>query len=246
MSPITVLTYNVFFNKALPVLPDIVRKYRPDIVCLQEVSLNRREEFRGFMPGYTLGATSDSFYRVGKVYGLANLYLQDRFYQVGSQIIPLPKSYYELFLSLFTRKGPRSVLGSTFVFKDALKATFSVYNVHLTHYVATNAARNKQINEVFDTIERAEDEPIIILGDFNYPFLKRGLARLIDHYDLREATSRIAFTEYSTLIRSNLKLDYILHSPTLVCMDTRRLDEYKGASDHYPILSTFDLETHAL
>ena len=38
----TLLTYNVLFNKAFSHLPDILKQYQPDIVCLQEV--DTREE----------------------------------------------------------------------------------------------------------------------------------------------------------------------------------------------------------
>lgn len=236
---ISVLTYNVYFNRALHVVPQIIEKYKPDVICLQEVSLGKRHDYRGLLPGYTLGATSDSFYHIGKVYGLANFYRQDKFHQVGSQVVPLPKSYYEVFLSLITQKGPRSVLCSEFVLREDLKKQITVCNLHLTHFVATNGVRKKQLRETFEQIGLDPRECVIVLGDFNYFLLKRGLEKIMEQYQLLEATSNLTYTERVGFMRTNLKLDYILHSPSLVCTGTNRLDEFKGASDHYPIMSTF-------
>jgi len=241
MTSISVLTYNVCFNKALSVMPEIVEKYKPDVVCLQEVSLGKRNNYRSLIPGYTLGATSDSFYHIGKVYGLANFYRQDRFYQVGSRVVPLPKTIYEFLLTLITQKGPRSVLCSEFVLKEDLKKQITICNLHLTHFVATNKARNKQLHETFEQIELDPSQYVVVLGDFNYFFLRRGLEKIMDQYHLLEATSNLTYTERVSIMRRNFKLDYILHSPPLQCVGTMRLEEFKGASDHYPIMSTFTL-----
>jgi endonuclease/exonuclease/phosphatase family metal-dependent hydrolase len=222
-------------------MPQIIEKFAPDIVCLQEVSLGKKNDYRGLLPGYALGATSDSFYRIGKVYGLANFYRQNKFYQIGSQVIPLPKTYYEVILTLITQKGPRSVLCSDFVLKDDLTKQLSVYNLHLTHLDATNTARNNQLYETFEQIGIDPREFVVVLGDFNYPFLKRGLKKIMNQYNLLEATSNLTYTERIGFMRTNLKLDFILHSPSLQCTSTSRLDEFRGFSDHYPILSTFTL-----
>jgi mRNA deadenylase 3'-5' endonuclease subunit Ccr4 len=98
---LSLVTYNVQFNKALPEVERIVKKYAPDVICLQEVNLGKRHLYEPLFPGYILAATSNSFYRMGKTFGLATFYRLDRFYQMGSKSIFLPRTYYELLLIYF-------------------------------------------------------------------------------------------------------------------------------------------------
>jgi endonuclease/exonuclease/phosphatase family metal-dependent hydrolase len=70
----------------------------------------------------------------------------------------------------------------------------SIYNLHLTALVATNKARNKQLRETFEDLELHTSEAAIVLGDFNYPFRKRGLERISRAHGLSEATEGVLYT----------------------------------------------------
>lgn len=242
-APLTVLTYNVCFNKGLSALPLILQEHQPDIICLQEVDLGKPTVFESYLPGYVLGATSDSFYHVRHVYGLATLYKQKSVCQIGSNIITLPRSFYETVVGYITRKGPRSVLHSSFVLNKNSKRQIHVYNVHLTHIVASNTVRQKQLQEVFDQFHNTNRMPTLVLGDFNYAIMRRGLERIITQNNFREATSNLTYTEQRMMfLNRKFKLDYILHSPHLTCIGTWRLDSFREYSDHYPVLSAFSFE----
>ncbi|MFO0703436.1 MAG: endonuclease/exonuclease/phosphatase family protein [Patescibacteria group bacterium] len=240
MHNFSVITYNVRFNHALCDVPQIIKDHSPDVICLQEVALGKKHSYRELFPGYTLAATSNSFYRIGKTYGQANFYKTEKFYQVGSRGIYLPKTYYEVLLTTFTRKGPRTALCTDLIFRDTFK-TVSICNLHLTALVATNSARNKQLSEALDELDFMPDEPVVVLGDFNYPFRKRGLEKVMVEYGLSEATSNLTYT-YTPLmkfIKERLKFDFVLYRCLQKAQSTL-LDDYKK-SDHYPVLTTFEI-----
>jgi endonuclease/exonuclease/phosphatase family metal-dependent hydrolase len=231
-----IVTYNVQFNRALPDVQKIVSKYAPDIVCLQEVNLGKKHLYEPLFPGYVLAATSNSFYRMGKTFGLATFYRKQNLALISSKCIFLPRTIYEMIVSLLTWRGPRTALRTDF-FVNSCNKTLSIYNLHLTALVATNKARNKQLHETFEDLELHTDDPSVVLGDFNYPFRKRSLEKIVRAYGLAEATSSVFFTWKMNFLRWKLrwKFDYVLYKNT-VC-DSVRLDEYK-TSDHFPILTT--------
>ena len=243
MNSFSVLTYNVKFNSALPDVTKIISTHAPDVICLQEVMIGKKQSYRELFPGYNLAATSGSFYRIGKTYGQATFYKKDTFFQVGSRSVFLPKTYYEIALTLFTRKGPRTALLTDLVFRSNLQP-ISICNLHLTALVATNQARNKQLKEAFDELDLATDseiDPVVILGDFNYPFRKKGLEKIMTAYGLKEATDNILYTQTSfmKMWKNKLKFDFVLYH-ALTHTETKLLNEFT-TSDHYPILSSFQL-----
>ncbi|MEI6327066.1 MAG: endonuclease/exonuclease/phosphatase family protein [Candidatus Roizmanbacteria bacterium] len=237
---ISLVTYNVQFNRALSEVGKIIKKYSPDVICLQEVNLGKRHLYEPLFPGYVLAATSNSFYRMGKTFGLATFYRSNRFYQMGSKSIFLPRTYYELCIALLTWRGPRTALRTDIVTRSTMHK-ISVYNLHLTALVATNKARNKQLRETFEDLELHTGEAAIIMGDFNYPFRKRGLERIARSHGLTEASAGVLYTWKMNILWWKLrwKFDFVL-SKNLIAERSQRLDEYR-ASDHFPVFTRFRL-----
>lgn len=251
----SILTYNVNFNKALVAMPQIIEKYKPDIICLQEVVVGKRGVDRVSFADYSLAASSGSFYKFGKTFGQATYYRLDKFTPLESGGVLLPKAWYEEIITLITKRNARTALFTEFVQKGARRNRLAVYNLHLTALQATNNARDKQLDEVLQHFGVSQDQSVVVLGDFNYPFRRRSLERIIDEYNLSEATSEIVRTVGTRLWRCveklmnyifpfGAKFDYVVYTQSLRCIETKVLEEYK-ISDHYPVLSRLDFIPHA-
>jgi endonuclease/exonuclease/phosphatase (EEP) superfamily protein YafD len=160
---------------------------------------------------------------------------------MGSKSIFLPRTYYELLVSLLTWRGPRTALRTDLVTRDTMRK-ISIYNLHLTALEATNKARNKQLRETFDDLELHTSEAAIVLGDFNYPFRKRGLERISRSHGLSEATEGVLFTWKMNFLMWKLrwKFDFVLYK-NIIADRSQRLDEYR-ASDHFPVLTRFKFQ----
>jgi endonuclease/exonuclease/phosphatase family metal-dependent hydrolase len=237
---VSVLTYNVLFNKALSNFENLLSICKPDIVCLQEIETH--EDNLKFMErhGYQLADFSNSFIKFGRVYGLATFYNPQTLDFIDSLSLNLPRSYYEFFLMLLRGgNNPRTVLKTVFKVKKSSK-TITNYNLHLTAWGA-NGIRVRQIKTTLEDIQATETDPLIIAGDFNYPYQRKQFQSLIEEYHLLEATSNLYTTFEGTWFRfipMKLKLDYILYKH-LTHIKTERLE--LRDSDHYPIYAEFEL-----
>jgi endonuclease/exonuclease/phosphatase family metal-dependent hydrolase len=237
----SLLTYNILFNKASAELQEIFKINRPDIFCLQEVetddsNLKKLEEF-----GYKLADFSNSFIKFGRIFGVATYYDPARFEFVESKSIKLPFTIYEIILIIL--KGgnkPRTVLRTDFIDKKT-KREFTVYNLHFSVW-ATNEARNKQMRETLTNIDQSDSRPIIVSGDFNYPYGRKKFEEIFRVYGFKEATNNLFFSFEARvfgLFSIKLKDDYVLYR-NIQLISTKRISFKK--SDHYPITAEFDLK----
>lgn len=236
----SVLTYNLLYNRATKQLKKILDDSKPDLVFFQEM-LTKEEDLHIIEgSGYKLADFSNSFIRrSGQIFGVATFYNSKVFKAIRSRSFDLPAGILEALISII-RKGevPRTVLETEFVFKDAQKKLLA-YNIHLSA-AAMNTVRQKQILNTFHELKLDKKSPIIIAGDFNYPYKRRDFEKLINRYNLKEATKNLSFTSHFLKIRPfRLKLDYVLFK-NLLHEETKRINI--RFSDHYPILSVFNLK----
>lgn len=236
----TALTYNLLYNTAAPHLEEVLREYDPDVVFFQEILTEHESLERITRLGYRLADFSNSFIRGNRIFGVATFYKPRRLSLVNSEIFSLPSSLYQFITYIIkNKKYPRTVLKNEFVFKDN-GHRFTTYNIHLTP-VATNGLRMKQIYNTFSDLDLSSKDPVLIAGDFNYPYGRRRFESMIADYGLKEATNNVYFTHERRILglfSIRLKLDYILYKHLDLVSNTKI--ELKH-SDHYPILSVFSM-----
>lgn len=259
---LTFLTYNVLYNRGYLELKESVKKYLPDIICLQEVETDENNLRRLEKLDFKLADYSNSFIKFGKIFGVATFYKQSKLEFVQSNVIDLPKTIYDVVLFLL-RGGnrPRTVLCTEF--RDVKKsAKVMIYNTHLTP-IAANGTRIKQIRETLESLnvyDVKKNTAVIITGDFNfYPWGRKRLEELMSEYNLKEATKNIPYTiQYSSdgklerynliqrfgtrlataFFSNKLKVDYVFYK-NLTLLDTTRLTIRH--SDHFPVVSRFKI-----
>ncbi len=238
---IRLLTYNIFFNQDKEGLSEIITKYQPDIICLQEIETAEENLNRFIKYGsYALADYSNCFVKYQRIYGVATYYKKDLLKFKEAQILDLPRSFLENFLVLLRGfNNPRTVLKTKFIIKTNDKKV-SVYNTHLSLH-ASNSARGKQISETLADLDLTSETPTIITGDFNFPYGRKKLQKLIDRYSLKEATNQIWHTfeqKIFPFFTLKLKNDYIFYR---YLKNTKTLRIPLRGSDHYPILATFEI-----
>lgn len=262
---LSLLTYNVLFNKAFTQLENILSEYKPDVLCLQEVdtseeNLNKLAKF-----GYKLADYSNSFIMFGKVFGVStyfNVKLKTKKLKlVNTASFNLPKSLYEIFTTVIKiLKGgnkPRTILRTDFLLEDN-KKTIAIYNVHLSVF-GINRTRTKQLEKVLNHGLTENKFPLIITGDFNYfPYRRKKLENLMMQYGFKEATRKINYTfrppdrkyaKYNLIqdlaakiirkyFHNRLKVDYTFYKNLRLIKAERIEIQF---SDHYPLISTFKI-----
>lgn len=237
MAKIKVLSYNLFYGKALSHLKNLIKKEAPDVVGLQEIEEKKdiNREFSNLK--YNVAISSHSFKKFGKIFNITTLYKTNSVKLSYFNYFNLPRSIYEKLL-YFLKKSP---LPRSFTVTYFLKNSkqFLHINIHISPWSA-DGEKIRQIKQVLNFVS-STTLPVVITGDFNYPYGKKRLEYLLQQYEINEATKNLKFTQESKILRIipiRMKLDYIFYKK-MKLIKTLRLE--KNTSDHYPILSEFEL-----
>lgn len=254
---LTLLTYNTLFNQAFSETIEIIKKNQPDIVCLQEVDTKEVNLNRLEINGYRLADFANCFIDFGQIWGVATYYNSKTIRFINSKSIPLIEGFYELLktvLRIFKHKEIRRTILKTNFFLKSVNKKLTVYNIHLSA-ISLNQLRLRQLNMI-DFADFEEKGSIIMTGDFNFPVQRKKLERMMDRYQLKEATKNLYYTAkylgprqfrftflyrlFAQLMRKfwtdEVKLDYIFYRG-IKNLITKRLD--MGLSDHFPIMAEF-------
>jgi len=242
MNDLTILTYNLLYNKAHSELLGILKKEKPDVVCVQEFIANQTDIAKIEALGYSIADYSHSFYKFFRFYSIATFYDPKKFTIANGEKISLKRGLYEFILFVLGMgKTERTALNTTLIHKESNK-TIDIYNLHLTPLTGTNGVRKHQIKTTFEHFKRSDKiNPAIVTGDFNYPYKRKGLEEITEKYGYKEATNDLFFTIegiYFTFFRLKAKTDYIFYDH-LKKKSVRRLS--RKVSDHFPILAKFTL-----
>lgn len=259
---LSVLTYNVLFNRAYKEIGSVLQQSHPDIICLQEVDTNESNLVLLEKSGYKLADYSNSFIQFGRIFGVATYYNPHRCSFMSSQTLNASNSLTEMIFTLFQIilgvNKPRTMLETVLVHKSSRKK-FSIYNAHLLLF-ATNAIRLKHLKEMLESFIVPKNLPTVICGDFNYyPYDRKKLEHIMKKYRFLEATKNIVttvkfssdgkFEKFNLMQRltlriinktivHRLKTDYVFYKQ-LRLKKTTKVDTH--TSDHFPILAIFDI-----
>jgi endonuclease/exonuclease/phosphatase family metal-dependent hydrolase len=179
MNALNIMSYNLRYHRAFHEVADLVKKHRPDVLCLQECFA---DELTTKIGRLRLVATTT----IGRL-GMA-IYAPAEFLVDETHEIALPLSLFErslrkertrLLVAELTRKktGHKLIIGS----------------FHATELVAPNALRHRQIHMALDHIRGlGENSAAVLIGDYNYPFPKNGLKQLIEDVGFELAVSHLS------------------------------------------------------
>ena len=239
---------NSFIHRAGMIL-DKIDRFRPDVICFQEVKPEEKYFFEKYLVDYDVYAQGRNADLGGE--GLAMAFLKgkiqmlsaDRFWLSPSPYVP--GSRFDI-----QSDCPRICLSAT-VKKEGDERVFRIYNVHLDH--ESEAARLAQAECLLDRIaEDGEklDLPFLLMGDLNaYPDSET--IRYLDtsgKISLKELTKDIKYTFHGFGTRDPLvKFDYIYADEKTAKLpyDVAMWKDCRNGiylSDHYPVCLTLKFD----
>lgn len=218
---LSLLSYNLKFHTAYAEVAELVTKHNPDFVCLQECFADALHDS---LDELRLAAKTST----GEL-GLALYCRNPRFVLVKSSSYPLPLSLYER-----VRPEVRERLLIVELKDTATGAPVFIGILHATHLVATNQLRRRQIRYALGELNAlSADAPVILVGDYNYPFFRRKLRRFVHRHGYQ-----LAMNSGHTFKNDFFMGNFDFASVTNV--ENARINALPyGASDHAPVILQF-------
>ncbi|GGF27954.1 endonuclease/exonuclease/phosphatase family protein [Subtercola lobariae] len=219
-----VLSYNLWQGRAQRELESLVTTHSPDVLCLQEAHSSSLPTRLGNL---TLASGT-----TGNRLAVALYARSDRFTVEAAAKIKLSISRHDRLVGgtehrLVTARvhdrqtGRRLVLGS----------------FHGTPFTDSNAFRRLQVDDAHEALRKLGPSlPAVMAGDYNHPILLSMLRRHLKRRGFTVArTSTSTYNKNRSLVRGKFDL------ATASGLDVSGADVLpRGASDHRPVLFTFE------
>ena len=202
----------------------LIAAQKPDILGVQEVYVNEKEDYDNLLSVRTADMQYTSFaetiaYPSGGQYGIGQI----------SQYEPIKQEVTELYSSDKEQRCLQKVEYEI----DGKRV--SVYNTHFSYESAT--IRKKQFAEVLAVMDADENEYKILTGDFNAQ--ESEFSSFKTNYRVIN-TSATKFYDYSRDRISVSQIDNIIVSKNITVLNARAIPtEY---SDHYPLFAFLSLK----
>lgn len=213
------VSYNLHQGRAGGEILKLAAKLEPDILCLQECHLDGLPDQIGSL--WKAAATDRNSL------GLAIYIRQERLQVQASASFPLAGSVHERLRGTTPQR-----LTAALVTEKETRRSLVVATLQAAPLISPNSVRRDQTHNAHHTLDEfGAGDPVLVLGDYNYPFFITGLrdqARR-DGYTLASSDDRT----YSRLLPFRGRFDFA---------STRDFDVHtvhtlpKGDSDHRPIL----------
>ena len=214
-----VVSYNLREHKAKGEILALATDHDVDVLCLQEADTNDIPEQLGDL---SLAAST----RNNRL-GLAAYYRSSRWDLQGTSVYALKKSLHDYVMTPAHERLLVVHLRDRVTGEEVLVGSF-----HAAPLSATNALRRKQVKAAHDLMRAvAPNVPMLMVGDFNYPWFHGGLRKQVESEGF--LLTRSDSPTYSGYKYVKGHFDFAT-SVDLKIDDVRTLPA--GASDHRPIL----------
>jgi endonuclease/exonuclease/phosphatase family metal-dependent hydrolase len=226
---IRIVSYNLRKHTASHELADLVEKWDPDVLCLQEADTE-------LLP-HDIGPLSLADSTKTNRLGLAIYYRRDRFEDHATSSFVLRKSLHDL---LFSPTHER--LLATRMFDRESKQEIIVASFHASPLTARNSLRRTQITAAHEAIHGlGEGLPAVMVGDYNYPLFTAKLHKHVEKsgYDLT-LSDRRTYLRYK-IFRGHF--DFVT-STGITIGNVETLPQ--GTSDHLPIMITAEVSAQVV
>jgi endonuclease/exonuclease/phosphatase (EEP) superfamily protein YafD len=232
-----VMTYNVNWGQPAPQSAvDIIRRERPDIVCLQETTPQWEKYLRAALAReYPHMNFRSSAGRAGGGLGFLS-----RVRPTEIAYIPSDSGWFDGWVMQFgTPAGPVQMLNVH------LRPPVSNRGSWVSGYFTTGDDRERELQRFYGQARR--DVPLVVVGDFNDGegsavvrwLHNKGMRNALPQFDRSTPT----WQWQTSVVTLRRRMDHIVYAPELYCYEARVIEG--GASDHFPVIATFAKQTEA-
>lgn len=216
-----VLSYNLRHHRAAGEIGALATAHSADVLCLQEAYVAE-------LPRHAAGLERAATTSTGLL-GLAVYVDASRYAVVGSRAFRLKRGIHDVAL---LPPGTERLLAVRLVDRRTGERT-TVASFHAAPLTATNVLRRHQVSAAHMLLDDfGAGEPVVMVGDFNYPLFRAGLERRAAHDGYTITVSDRPTYRHVGALSTHFDL---LSSRDVSIAAVRTLPA--GASDHRPILA---------